>query len=280
MDNHIPYAKQNCQFLDLGSIKPSGHFVGNTEHCFGKAEGSFPPPQTSQYTHTHMLSHIHTFIKEVSPPSHYGMQPPWGWDSAYYCTGLGSKHALQGSCALSIRRQGQASRFLRVEGLFLFWNPFYSTTFSGPGAGRGSRGTTWWMTWWSQPTVVRREWLSGDHVASLTKSLWARLLNLEQRGWKWGVIRDKTKTQVIRQKENLTCSGHIFWNISPLYSLITRQCKFNHPMQSKEMVGRARKWIYLSTTKQEIIAKMYTQVFLSVPFMLPKWFPTWSWNAS
>lgn len=73
------------------------------------------------------------------------------------------------------REKGEAT-----PGGFAFaLNPVYLATLLGPGAGRGSVGSTWWMTWWSQPTVVRREGLSGDHVASLTKSLWARLLNLE-----------------------------------------------------------------------------------------------------
>lgn len=59
--------------------------------------------------------------------------------------------------------------------------PFYSATLSGRAARWGSMGTTWWMTWWSQPTVVTREWLSGDQVASRTKSLWAWLLNTSSR---------------------------------------------------------------------------------------------------
>lgn len=78
----------------------------------------------------------------------------------------------------SLRLRGQRARLLLGDLLFAL-NPVYLATLLGPGAERGSVGSRWWMTWWSQPTVVRREGLSGDQVASLTKSLWARLLNLE-----------------------------------------------------------------------------------------------------
>lgn len=64
---------------------------------------------------------------------------------------------------------------------------FYSATLSGRAAKWGSMGTTWWMTWWSQPTVVTMEWLSGDQVASRTKSLWTWLLNLEKTEKNWGI---------------------------------------------------------------------------------------------
>ena len=46
-------------------------------------------------------------------------------------------------------------------------------------------GRIWWLTWWSQPTAVRREWLSRDQVALLTKSLWAQLLNTLERWAAW-----------------------------------------------------------------------------------------------
>lgn len=40
--------------------------------------------------------------------------------------------------------------------------------------------------------MVRRDGLSGDQVASLTKSLWVRLLNLEEKKG-LGTVRDKRK---------------------------------------------------------------------------------------
>ena len=80
-------------------------------------------------------------------------------------------------------------------GDLLVLNPIYSAALLSPGSGKGSVGKMWWMTWWSQPTVVRREWLSGDQVASLTKSLWARLLNLQEKKEKCGHVRETGGTK-------------------------------------------------------------------------------------
>lgn len=50
-----------------------------------------------------------------------GCSLPQAENLPIYCTGLGSKHALQGSGALINGRQGQASRLLWVEGLLFFF---------------------------------------------------------------------------------------------------------------------------------------------------------------
>lgn len=59
-----------------------------------------------------------------------GCSLPQAENLPIYCTGLGSKHALQGSGALINGRQGQASRLLWVEGLLFFF--FFSEIHSTP----------------------------------------------------------------------------------------------------------------------------------------------------
>ena len=83
---------------------------------------------------------------------------------------------------LSHTTRGQEQREWILSGDLLFvWNLIYLATLLGPGSGRGSVGMKWWRTSRSQPAVVKREWFSADQVASLTKFLWAWLLNL----WKF-----------------------------------------------------------------------------------------------
>lgn len=38
-------------------MKTSGHFVGNKEHCFGKAEDDFPTPNYSIHSYACTLTH-------------------------------------------------------------------------------------------------------------------------------------------------------------------------------------------------------------------------------
>lgn len=53
--------------------------------------------------------------------------------------------------------------------------------------------------------------MSGDQVASLTKSLWARLLNLEEKKGKSGHGEKQEEKGGLEKRENPTHPGHLFW---------------------------------------------------------------------
>ena len=51
--------------------------------------------------------------------------------------------------------------------------------------------------------------MSGDHVASLTKSLWARLLNLKEKKGKFGHGERQEENAKVEKRENPTQPGHL-----------------------------------------------------------------------
>ena len=158
---------------------------------------SLPPPTKTTYLHTH----THPCSREFFFPDYRtpGSSLPQAETQRLLTAQMSCTNILQKAPLLShkLRGQGQRAWILMGDSL-LVWNPIYSAALLGPGSGRGSVGRIWWMTWWSQPTVVRREWLSGDQVASLTKSLWARLLNLQENKEKWGLGKRQEKKEMER----------------------------------------------------------------------------------
>ena len=161
---------------------------------------SLPPLTKTTYLYIHSDTHTSTF-KGVFLPwlQDPRIQPPQAETKRLLTAHMWYTNILQKApaCSQKLREgRGKGRGYLGGDSL-LVWNPIYSAALLGPGSGRGSVGRIWWMTWWSQPTVVRREWLSGDQVASLTKSLWARLLNLQENKEKCGLgKRQKEKEEM------------------------------------------------------------------------------------
>jgi hypothetical protein len=174
----------NSQLHGRHKILLSAFFFLEGTFCVGKTV-IFISPTTKNYRSTHTLRHTSFPLwRKFFFPVSTGFQHPASTRLRNSACELqrSSDNILYKAPMLSNNWPTGVKKGILIGDCFIFWNPVYLATLSGPGAGRGSVGTIGWMTWWSHPTVVRREWLSGDQVASLTKSLWARLLNLEQRG--------------------------------------------------------------------------------------------------
>ena len=162
-------------------IEPQAPCIGSMETSPLDHQGSpyrmdfLIPPTNKNYvsTHTHSDTYICMFKEGFLPwvqDSRIG--PPPGRETLpINCTDLINKHTVYGSSQL--RGQGQREWILLGD-LLLVWNPVCSATLQA----LGEVLWCWDGGWPAGPSPL---WLSGDHVASLTKSLWTWLLNILER---------------------------------------------------------------------------------------------------
>lgn len=147
--SHMGSTKPFCElcFRVVGRVSPRTMW-----------DGLFIPLQPKT-THTHSDVHTNPSSRKVVFPATTGPQHPDTprlGDVPTGCPDLGRRPAAGGS-ALPHKLRGRGKDEATPGDLPSACNPAYSATLLGPGAGGGSVSTTWWMTRWSQPTVVRRE---------------------------------------------------------------------------------------------------------------------------
>lgn len=106
--------------------------------------------------------------------------------------------------------------------------------------------------------------MSGDQVASLTKSLWARLLNLEEKKGKYGRGERQEEKADLDKRDTPTQPGHLFgcvtqtspygWPCHHDSSAVSHRALHRSfspvPSFHKEMVARARVVIWARIGEQ------------------------------